>query len=209
MSLVLFENELRKECKNSYKDLKNGDRIKRLQKRKINSMRDVMSKGKTVSYCKLDQSCIITFGNVLEKTTLNYAKVMGEKVYKNKNFLSAKIDIVFRINRNIYNLESKCNIELDAGKSKKALETLKRKHKMVFMGLDCQNDGLIVISKFIVWTKETAKDASKTAKRPIEEKHLMGFKDFFNLFDVEVNSDEFFDMLQRVYGDEVVRYFPK
>lgn len=208
MSLILFENELRKECKNSYLDLKNGTRIKKLQNRKINSMRDVMSRGKIVSPCKLDQSCIITFGNVLEKTTLNYAKVMGKKTYKNKSFLSAKIDIVFRIDRNIYNLESKCNIELDAGKTKKALETLRRKHKMVFMGLDCQNEGWVVISKFVIWTKETAKDASETAKRPIEEKHLMGFRDFFKLFGVEVNLDEFFDMLQRVYEDEVTRYFP-
>ena len=171
-------------------------------------MRDVMSRGKPISFCKLDQSCIITFGNVLEKTTLNYAEIMGTKVYRNKSFLSAKIDIVFRIERIIYNLESKCNIELDAGKTKKALETLRRKHKMVFIGLDCQNEGWVVISKFVVWTKETAKDASEIVKRPIEEKHLMGFKDFFKLFDVEVNLDKFFDMLQRVYEDEVTRYFP-
>lgn len=206
MSLELFEEELRKECKIAYQDLKNGKRVKRLMKKKITSMRDVMSRGRPISPCKLDQSCIITFGNVLETTALNYAKRMKKVTYKNQKFLSAKIDIVFKINKTVYNLESKCNIELDAGKSKKALETLKRKQKMVFAGLDCQNEGLIVISKFVVWTKETAKDANKTAKKPIQEKHLMGFSDFFMLFKVDVNLDDFFNMLQKVYDEEVVRY---
>ena len=59
-----------------------------------------------------------------------------------------------------------------------------------------------------MWTKETSKDAALIAKRPLEEKHLMGFRDFFRLFGVEVNIDEFFGVLQRVYGEEVVRYFP-
>ena len=150
---------------------------------------------------------MITFGNVLEKTTMDYAHTMGKIIYKNKNFLSAKIDIVFKISKNIYNLESKSNIELDAGKSKKALETLKRKHKLVFLGLDCNNDGLQVISKFIVWTKPTSKEAAKTAKKPIEEKHLMGFKDFFALFNIKIETNDFFDILQKVFQEEVEVFF--
>lgn len=206
MSLTIFESELCRQCKHSYKDLRSGARLIKLQNKKSKSMRDVLSREKT-SFCKLDQSCLITFGNVLEKTTLSYAKAMGFVTYNKKDFLSSKIDIVFRTDRMVYNLESKSNIELDAGKSKKALETLKRKHSLVFNGLDCHNEGWQVISKFVVWTQETAKDASKVAKRPIREKHLMGFKDFFALFDVNVNLDDFFYMLQKVYDEEVRRYY--
>ena len=170
-------------------------------------MTDIILRGKKINTLQLHRSCIITFGTVLEKTTMAYAKLMGEDTYPKKDFLSAKIDIVFRIAKHVYNLESKSNIELDAGKSKKALETLLRKHKMVFYGLDCKNEGWLVISKFIVWTKATSTDAAKTAKRPIKEKHLMGFQDFFNLFNVNVKTNDFYDMLQKVYEEEVEAYF--
>jgi len=208
MTLNLFEKALRIECKKAYEDLIDGSRQKRLSKRRINSLRDIMFIGRANPLI-LYQSCIITFGSVLERATLNYAKLNGKKIYQNKNFLSAKIDIVFRINNKVYNLESKGNIELDAGKTKKALETLVRKHKMVFNGLDCQNEGLQVISKFVVWSKATAEDAAKVAKRPITEERLMGFQNFFELFGVEVSEKDFFEMLQGVWLDEVEAYFSK
>jgi len=208
MTLKLFEKVLRDECKKSYKNLIDGSRQKRLTERSVNSLRDIMFIGRA-NPLTLYQSCIITFGTVLEKATSNYAQLNGKKVYSNKNFLAAKIDIVFRINKNVYNLESKGNIELDAGKTKKALETLRRKHKMVFNGLDCQTEGFQVISKFVVWSKATAKDAAKVAKRPITEEYLMGFQNFFELFNVEVSEKDFFKMLREVWLDEVERHFPK
>lgn len=208
MTLKLFEKTLQEECKKAYKTLRDGSRQKKLKEKKVNSLRDVMFLGRD-NPLTLYQSCIITFGNVLEKATLNYANLNGKKIYRNKNFLSARIDIVFKIGKKVYNLESKGNIELDAGKTKKALETLKRKHKMVFHGLDCQNEGLQVISKFVVWTKATAEDAAMVAKRPITKEHLMGFKNFFELFGVEVSEKDFFKMLQGVWSNEIERYFPK
>jgi len=73
--------------------------------------------------------------------------------------------------------------------------------------LDCKNEGWQVISKFVVWTKANSEDAKKTAKKPLEEKHLMGFQDFFKLFEVEVNKDDFFKMIQNVWLDEIEKYF--
>jgi len=209
MSLEIFERELRKECRVLFVDLKNGKRKNRLliKSNNTNSMSDVINRGKEIDAAKLHRSCVITFGNVLEKATTNYAEVMHCTVYRNKNFLSAKIDIVFRIIKRIYNLESKSNIELDAGKSKKALETLKRKHKLVFHGLDCANAGFQVISKFVVWTKPTSKSAALFAKKPIEEIHLMGFKEFFNLFNINIEENDFFNMLQKVFQEEVEAFF--
>jgi len=207
MTLKLFEQELRKESKYAFKDVRNGNRQKKLSNKKINSMTDIILRNRKKGNIQLLRSCIISFGNVLEKTTMNYAKLMGGKTYPKKNFLSAKIDIVFRLSTKVYNLESKSNIELDAGKTRKALETLNRKHKMVFNGLDCNNEGWQVISKFVVWTKPTSKDAAITAKNPLEEKHLMGFKDFFRLFKVEIDTEDFFDMLQRVFSEEAEQYF--
>jgi len=206
VTLQLFEQALRKQCKKSYINLKDNSRQEKLKKQKTTSLKDVMFIGRPNTQ-KLWQSCIISFGDVLEKTTLDYVELNKEKVYRNKNFLSAKIDIVFRIQKDVYNLESKANINLDAGKTKKALETLKRKHKMVVNGLDCQNEGFQVISKFLVWTTATSEDAAQIAKRPLEKQWLMGFQNFFNLFSVEVSEKEFFSMLQKVWRDEVEAYF--
>ena len=74
------------------------------------------------------------------------------------------------IKKKVYNLESKGDIELDSARTKIALETLKRKHNMVYAGLDCKYEGWLVISKFLVWTKATSVNANKTAKKPIKEK---------------------------------------
>jgi len=206
MSLKIFEQELKNECQRLYSDLRDGSRQERLLKNKGNSLMDIVSVGKNNN--KIFRSCIITFGNALERATMNYAEQMkATRVYKEKRFLAADIDIVFRIRKIVYNLESKSNIELDIGKTKKALETLQRKHRIVSNALDCKNEGWQVISKFVVWTKANSEDAKKTAKKPLEEKHLMGFQDFFKLFEVEVNKDDFFKMIQNVWLDEIEKYF--
>jgi hypothetical protein len=206
MTLQIFKDKIREQCKILFSTLRDGSRKDKLKLKKVNSLTDVMFFGRE-NPRKLYQSCIITFGNVLERATMSYAKEMKAKVYKDKRFLAADIDIVFRIRKIVYNLESKSNIELDLGKTKKALETLNRKHKVVFNALDCQNERWQVVSKFIVWTKEDAEEASKIAKKPLERKNLMGFKDFFNLFNIQVNKEDFFKMLQKVWIEEVEVYF--
>jgi len=207
MTLKIFENKLREQCKRLYPSLKDGSRKKKLKLKKINSLTDVVFNNRK-NPTKLTRSCIITFGYALEKATMDYAEEMkATKVYKDKRFLAADIDIVFRIRRIVYNLESKSNIELDLGKTKKALETLQRKHKIVFNALDCQNEGWQVISKFVVWTKLNSKDANETAKKPLEEKHLMGFQDFFKIFNVEIDKDDFFKMIQTIWLEEIEKYF--
>ncbi len=206
MTLDKFKQKLSTECHRLYSDLRDGSRLKKLQKKQGNSLKDIVYMGKS-NPSMLLQSCLISYGKALEVATMSYAKEMGAKVYNNKKFLSSDVDIVFRIKTMVYNLESKSNIELDLGKSKKALETLQRKHKIVFNGLDCHTEKWIVLSKFVVWTKETSKDAEKVAKKPITEKYLMGFKDFFELFHVNVNKDDFFKVLQDVWEKEVEEYF--
>jgi len=206
MSLNIFEQKLREECQRLYVSLKDGSRKDKLEKKGIHSLTDVFFIGRK-NAGKLSRSCIITFGNALERATMNYAEDMKAITYKKKKFLAADIDIVFRIRRIVYNLESKSNIELDLGKTKKALETLQRKHRIVFNALDCQNENWQVISKFVVWTKATSEEANKVAKKPLEEKYLMGFQDFFKIFNVEVDKDDFFKMLQKVWLEEVEAYF--
>ena len=201
MSLQIFEKKLKEQCKILFSTLRDGSRKEKLNKKRKNSLTQIMNLPG-----KMERSCIRTFGYVLEKATMNYAEEMKAKVYRNKKFLAAEHDIVFRIKQLVYNLESKANIELDLGKTKKALETLNRKHKIVFHALDCQNERWQVISKFIVWTKETSEEASIIAKRPLEQKHLMGFKDFFKIFNVEVNKEEFFNILQKIWKEEVEAY---
>jgi len=206
MTLKIFEDELRTECKRLYSSLRDGSRNKKLKNKKINSLTDIFFLGRK-NPRKLFQGCAITFGNVLENTLMNYAEKMGANVYREKSFLSLEIDGLFRIVDIVYNLESKANIELDKEKTREAFEALKRKHEIVFNGLECRNKRWQVISKIIVWTKETSEDAAKTAKKPLEEKHLMGFKDFFELFYVIVVKDDFFSMLQRVWIEEVEVFF--
>jgi len=207
MTLKLFEQELKKESKIAFTSVRDGSRKKKLMDRKIISLTDIMCRGQNKLNMQLFNGCLRTYGNVLEKTTMSYAKIMNAKTYPKKNFLGIKIDIVFRLKKNVYNLESKSNIELDAGKTKKALETLNRKHKTVFNALDCNNEGWQVISKFVVWSQPTSKEAKDIAKKPIEEKHLMGFKDFFKLFNIEVETKEFIDVLQKVFKKEAEAYF--
>ena len=203
MTLDIFEKELRFECQKSFADLKDGRREDKFtKKKKTNSMIDVVFLGRK-NPCRFQQSCTITFGNVLEKTAMNYAEKMNAKVFRNKNLLASNIDILFQLNKSIYHLESKVNIELDNDKTRKALESLKRKSTVIFNALRCHEEGWQLVSKFVVWTKEDAIEASLTAKHPLEVKQLMGFKDFFILFGVEVTKDDFFNMLQEVWKEEV------
>jgi len=58
-----------------------------------------------------------------------------------------------------------------------------------------------------VWTKLNSKDANETAKKPLEEKHLMGFQDFFKIFNVEIDKDDFFKMIQTIWLEEIEKYF--
>lgn len=206
MTLDVFEELIRSECQISYADLKDGRREDKFaKKKKTNSMIDVVFLGRK-NPCRFQQSCTITFGNVLEKTAMNYADKMGAKIYRKKNLLASNIDILFQLNKLIYHLESKVNIELDNDKTRKALESLKRKNTVIFNALRCQEEGWQLISKFVVWTKEDSVEASLTAKHPLEVKQLMGFKDFFILFGVEVTKVDFFNMLQEVWKEEVEAY---
>lgn len=205
MTLDIFEHELRLECRRSYISLKDGSRGKKLKNKKVNSLTDVVYIGRD-NPTKICRSCIITFGSVLEKTAMNYAKAMNAKIFRNKKLLASDIDILFQINNIIHHLESKANIELDNEKTKKALESLQRKHKVVFNALCCHDQGWQVVSKFVVWTKEDSVEAATTAKHPLKSKHLIGFKDFFMLFDVAVTKEAFFDLLKRVWVEEVEIY---
>ena len=206
MSLQIFQDKIKEQCNILFSTLRSGSRQEGLKLKKINSLTDVMFLGRE-NPNKLHRSCIITFSNVLERATMSYAKEMNATVYPDKKFLASDMDIVFRIRKIVYNLESKSNIELDLGKTKKALETLKRKHKIVFNALDCEYERWQVVSKFVVWTKEDSKEAYQIAKKPLEEKDLMGFKDFFKLFNVQVTKEEFFKMLQEIWIKEVEAYF--
>lgn len=205
MTISIFEEELRSECRRLYVNLKNGTRERNLQKKKVNSLTDVVFIGRHNSK-KLFHSAIITFGHVLENTASNYAARMDVKVFRKKTLLASNIDVLFQIDDVIHHLESKANIELDNEKSKKALDALQRKHKIVFNALACHDNKWRVLSKFVVWTKEDSIEAASTAKRPITRDYLMGFKDFFNLFEVEVEKDEFFEMIQKVWMEEVELY---
>ncbi len=206
MTLEIFEEKIRKQCERLYISLRDGSRKEKLKFKQINSLTDVVFKNRK-NPTKLTRSCIITFGNVLERATMDYAEEMKAVTYKKKKFLAADIDIVFRIRRIVYNLESKSNIELDIGKTKKAFETLNRKHKIVFNALDCKNENWQVISKFVVWTKPTSKEANAISKKPLTEKNLLGFQDFFKIFEVDVTKEDFFSMIQRVWVEEVEVYF--
>jgi len=88
MSLKIFEQELKNECQRLYSDLRDGSRQERLLKNKGNSLMDIVSVGKNNN--KIFRSCIITFGNALERATMNYAEQMkATRVYKEKRFLAA------------------------------------------------------------------------------------------------------------------------
>lgn len=199
MTLKIFEQELREECKIAYSDLETGERKKKLKKRQINSLTDIFFENNNP--LKIYRSCVITFGNVLENTAMRYAKVMGYKTWDKKNFMGIKIDILFQIVKTIYNLESKANIELDAGKTRRTLEMLNKKHKVIINSQQANN--IQVISKILVWTKANAKEAAEIAKTPLEEKYLMGIEDFFRLFSIEVKKEEFFEMIRKVWNEEV------
>jgi len=199
MTLKIFEQELRKECQISYADLKTGKRKNKLKNKEINSLTDIFfDKNNPL---KIYRSCVITFGNVLENTAMSYAKTMGYKIWDKKNFMGIKIDILFQIIKTIYNLESKANIELDAGKTRRTLEMLNKKHKAIVNSQQASN--VPVISKILVWTKADAKEAIKVAKTPLEEKHLMGVEEFFRLFKVEIKKEEFFKMIKNVWDEEI------
>jgi hypothetical protein len=202
MTLELFEKLLREQCKKSYIDLKNGKREIRLQKErdKVRAIKDLV-KGE-IDEEDLSDSCLRTFGNVLEETSNSYAKEMGAKIYSSK-IGNIDIDNFWEYNGIMYDLESKANINLDKGKSRETKSELHDKTKVTRHST--RNDKQ-VISGIIVWTKPTEKDAQKLAKKTLQDTRMFGYIDFFNIFGIDIIEDDFKKMIRQVWMEEIKEY---
>ena len=209
MSLEIFEKILRQNCKKYYADLSNGERINRLQKRRElnNSMTDLIKRVEKIGYTELYTSCIRSLGYVMEDTARDYAKAMGATVEKKIKQLNTEIDLVFIIGDVVYNLESKVNIELDSGKTANTHRRLKRIHNAIDNLLDCEVNHLKLITKLLAWTKPTADDAMRVVKKPLTKDMMMGYAEFFQLFNVIVTQLQYEDMIRRVWKEEVEDFF--
>lgn len=212
MTFQLYSKILREEVKRLFLDLKTGQRQEKLKKNKLNSLRDIFYKDRP-NPSKLIQSCSITFGKALENAGNNYVKQLGKKTF-NGNFLGSDNDGIILIKNIIYNIESKGNGELDNEKSEAVRKRLIEKEKKVKAAknanLRYKNENIQVISKLIIWTKPTSKEAKKITKSFLfKEENLWGFKDFFKMVNEDVTEKEYYDLLQNIWKEEIEIYFTK
>ena len=199
MSLEIFERMLRQRCKNSYADLKTGKREIRLQKERINvrAMKDLV-KGK-IDEADLEESCLRTFGDILQDTATEYAKSRGAKIYSGK-VGTIEIDNLIDYNGTVYNFESKASINLDKGKSRETKAEIHDKTKVTRHSTRNERQ---VVSGIIVWTKAREEDARKLAKPSLRTTKMFGYIDFFQIFDVIITEGPYKEMIRSVWAEEV------
>jgi hypothetical protein len=160
-------------------------------------MKDLV-KGK-IDEADLEESCLRTFGNILQKTASDYAKSMGAKIYKGK-VGTIDIDNLWEYNGICYDFESKANINLDKGKSRETKSELYDKKKVTEHST---RNEIPVISGIIVWTKPTEEKAHKLAKPSLKETKMFGYIDFFQIFGVTMTEQQYKDMIRCVWAEKV------
>lgn len=203
MSLELFENILREQCRKDYADLKNGTRRTRLQKKrdKVCAMKDII-KG-LIDESDLTESCLRTLGTTIQKASKFYVDQMGANLFKDR-VGTIEIDTLWEYRGVYYDLESKTNINLDKGKSRNTKSELHHKRKVAihsFMG------EMPVVSGIIVWSKPIGEKAIGLAKKPLKKTKMFGYLDFFKIFDVAISEEEYKEMIRRVWREEIEAYF--
>jgi hypothetical protein len=203
MSLLLFENILREQCRKDYADLKNGERQARLQKErnKVRALKDLVKE--VVDNADLSESCLRTFGGTLEKAAKLYAKAMGATLFPAK-VGSIEIDTLWEYKGVRYDLESKTNINLDKGKSRETKSELHNKRKVAKYSF---RNGLPMVSGMIVWSQPTGEKASALAKKSLKDTKMFGYLDFFKIFDVSISEEAYKEMIRRVWKEEIEAYF--
>lgn len=209
MTKEQFEKCVIHQCQLHYADLKNGKRVLRLEKRRkqMRSLTDFIKVNESIGPIELFNSSARTFGYVMEDAARDYAKLRGADVEKKIKYMKTKIDLMFKYNGVIYNLESKTDVELDAGKSKIEKRRLGKLHEAANALFDCDYDNTKLITKMLVWTAPLSSIAVKFVKYPLTENDLMGYMDFFILFGVEINEQQFGHMIRKIWYEEVEAYF--
>lgn len=208
MSLELYESLLRKNVTKRFENYKAID-ILRLEKNrmKVNSMTDVLKLGLSIDFCDAWNSAVKVFGLILEDTLNDYAKAKGATMYTNKVYMDLKFDSVFRVGTKVFVLESKACINLDTEKTKITKKVIDNKKEVTNSGI---NESYEVISKVVVWSKASCKEAIKVAKGQLKDTEiLLGVEDFFSIFGETVSMDEFSPMIQDIWWNTITPHFPK
>jgi hypothetical protein len=202
MSLLLFENILREQCRKDYADLKSGERQARLQKErdKVRAMKDIV-KG-VIDEADLSESCLRTFGNTIGQASKSYAKSMGAKLFPT-SVGTIEIDTLWEYKGACYNLESKTNINLDKGKSRETRSELRSKREVAKHSFRGE---MPVVSGIIVWSQPTAEKAVALAKKSLKQTKMFGYLDFFNIFGIAISEEQFKEMIRRVWREEIETY---
>lgn len=203
MSLSLFENTLREQCRKDYADLKKGARQARLQKKRneVRAMKDII-KG-VIDGSDLSESCLRTLGTTMQKASKGYAHQMGARLLPSK-VGTIEIDTLWEYKGVYYNLESKANINLDKGKSRDTKSELGRKAKVAEYSF---NNGVNITSGIVVWSQPTREKAIRLAKKSLKKGMVFGYLDFFKIFDVVISEEQFREMIRRVWKEEIEAYF--
>ena len=192
-------------------NLDDGTRIVRLQndRNDVRALTDLIKKD--IDKDDVFNSCIRSYGSALSDTIIPYAEAMGAIIYRVAN---TEI-ILFEYNGICYNIASKSSINLDKGKSRDTYaELLKSEnknkikisiHKIV--GIDkkvvtTRVLSAVVVSAIVVWTKPRGDDAIDLAKNPLKKQKMIGYKEFFKIFNVDVTEEEYKRMIELVWKEE-------
>jgi len=152
----------------------------------------------------ITEGAIRSFGTVIE--TAISAFLISMKIIKFPLIETPKTrpDFLFQIGRSLYNLESKMSVDLDVGKTRDGVGRLLNIERMIKESPYKAYDNLI--SKYVVWANPTAKWAATIAKAPLTEEMLMGYVEFFDLFNIETSQTEYEEILKRVWENHVMEY---
>jgi len=142
------------------------------------------------------QSISIKIGNVLEKS---YNKLIfninGVENIKDGMISNHQIDLLFLYNNCIYYFEIKNNINLDTEKTRETFNKIKDVEGALLKKYDN------VVSKILV-NRFPTKEKMKFFKNPISKNDLIGYSDFFDLFNVSVSEAEWKEFFN--YVGEVI-----
>ncbi len=133
-----------------------------------------------------EQSVSIKMGHVQERSFSTFIKNIDGVELDQRMILNHQIDLLFDYKGKKYYFESKNNMNLDTKKSAKEKEVLISVKKFLIEEVGNEN---LVEAKFLNSRYDTTENISFFT-RPIEKKDVIGYSDFFKIFDIDISREQ-------------------
>jgi len=146
----------------------------------------------------------IVMGNVFEKAFNELAKTCGAKAIEYEDITKPqmvnghKMDTLFEYKNCIYYYENKTGVGVDTEKAEKTYQKIKNMKKYLCEKYSSKE----VISKILTATFPIGAMATN-CKKPISTDNIIGYREFFSIFDIKDVDDDNWVQLLKVMGKKV------